>query len=209
MTEVGGAERQDVSPELSQATCDSLDDHGQVACVSHHYPPAFHAIRLVAEPFVLTHLSNRHAAGGPPSEPVQCVNGGTADQAIIRKTHVLLELLDCLVGPGAEDAVDPVWVESELTEPALEIRYVIAPHHRVAVVEEPITETVVGLHESIPGLGTADPVNHQATVALEAAQRSLSLGTELLRIPVDGVTDQSQPALEVANSVTGIAATQR
>ena len=209
MTEVGSAERQDVSSELSQAARDGLNDHRQVACVSHHDPPAFHPVRLVAEPLVLTHLSNRHTAGGPPSKPVQCVDGGTADQAIVSKTHVLLELLDCPVGPGAEDAVDPVWVEAELTEHALEIRHVIAPHHRVAVVEEPITEAVVGLHEGIPGLGTADPVNHQATVALKATQRSLSLGAELLRIPVDGVTDQGQPALEVANSVTGVAATQR
>jgi len=68
---------------------------------------------------------------------------------------------------------------------------------------------VVGLHKSAPGLGTADPVHHQATVALKAAQRSLSLGAELPRIAVDGVTDQGQPALEVANRVTGIAATQR
>ena len=209
MTEVGGTERQDVGPELAQAARDGLDDHGQVACVSHHYPPAFHPVRLVAEPFVLTHLSNRDTACGSPCEPVQRVDGGTADHAVVRKAHVLLELLDRLVGPGAEDAVDPVWIEAELTEPALEIGHVIAPHHRVAVVEEPITEAVVGLHEGIPGLGAADPVNHQATVALKAAQRSLSLSAELPRVAVDGVTDQSQPALEVANRVTGIPATQR
>jgi len=209
VTEVGGAERQDISPELAQAARHGLDDHGQVACVSHHYPPAFHPVRLVAKPFVLTHLSNCDTACGSPCEPVQRVDGGTADHAVVRKAHVLLELLDRPVGPGAQDAVDPVWVEAELTEPALEVSHVVAPHHRVAVVEEPITETVVGLHKSAPGLGTADPVHHQATVALKAAQRSLSLGAELPRIAVDGVTDQGQPALEVANRVPGIAATQR
>jgi len=54
------------------------------------------------------------------------------------------------VGPGAEDAVDPVGIEAELPEPALELRHVIAPHHRVAVVEEPVTEPVIGFDEGGP-----------------------------------------------------------
>ena len=138
---------------------------------------------------MLAYLSNRHPSGGSPGEPVQCVGGGASDHAIVRKPHVLLELLDRPVGSGSENAIDPVWVETELTEPALQFGYIIAAHHRVAVVEKPITETVVGFHESIPGLRTADSVHHQATVALKATQRSLGLGAELLGVSVDDVAD--------------------
>ena len=195
MAEVGCAERQDISPVLAQAASDRLGDYRQVARVSHHDPSAFHPVRLVSEPLVLTYLGNRDLPGGSPCEPVQRVNGRTSNHAVVRETHILLELLDRLVGPGTMDAVDPVRVETELAETALEFRHVVAPHHRVAVVEKPITETVVGLHESVPGLRTADSVNHQAPVALKAAQRSLGLGAEFLRVPVDAVTNQSKSVL--------------
>jgi len=80
----------------------------------------------------------------------RAVNGRPSDNPVVRKACILLELLDRPVGPGAEDAVDPVGIEAELPEPALELRHVIAPHHRVAVVEEPVTEPVIGFDEGGP-----------------------------------------------------------
>ena len=150
MTEVGSAERQDVRPDLAQSASDRLSNHGQLAGVSHHDALSLHAVGLVAQPLVLTHLSNRQLTGGPRREPVQGVNSGPSDHAVVGKACILLELLDCLVGPGSEDAVDPVGIEAELAQSTLELRYVIAPHHRVAVVEESITEPVIGFDERIP-----------------------------------------------------------
>ena len=158
---------------------------------------------------MLTHLSDGYLTDVSPCEPVERVSCGTSDDAIVRKAHVLLELLDRLVGSGSENAVHPVRVETELTEPTLEFRYVITPHHRIAVIEESIPEAVVGLDKGIPRLLAANPVNHQATVALKPAQRSLGLGAELLRVAVGAVADQRQPSLEVANGVTCIAAAKR
>ena len=205
MTEVGGAERQDVSPEVAQATSDGLSNDRQFARVTHHDPPSFHPVRLAAQPLVLTHLSDRHSFGGSPGESVQGVNRGTSDDAVIRKAHILLELLDCLVSTGSENSVDPVWVETELAKPALELGHVIAPHHRVAVVEEAIPEAMVGFHESVPSLRAADPVNHQPPVPLKATQRSLGLGAEFVRVSVGVVADQGQAALKIANGFAGVA----
>ena len=189
MTEVGVTERQHVSPQLPQSPRDGLGDHRQVACISYDDPPALDPVRLVTQTLVFSHLSNRHTTGCSSREPVEGVSRGTADHAVVRKPYVLLELLNRLVGPGAEDPVDPVWVEAELAELALELCHVITAHHRVAVVEEPITEPMVGFYEGVPGLGTTDPVNHQATVALKPAQRGFGLRTKVLWISVNGVTD--------------------
>ena len=150
MTEVGSAERQDVRPDLAQSASDRLSNHGQFAGVSDHDALSFHPARLVTQPLVLTHLGNRQLAGGSRCEPVQGVNGGPSDHPVVREACILLELLDRPLGPGAEDAVDPVGIEAELAESALEFRDVIAPHHRVAVVEEPITEPVIGFDEGVP-----------------------------------------------------------
>lgn len=209
MTEVGSAERQDVRPDLAQSPSDRLSNHGQFACVSHHYALSLHPVGLVAQPLVLTHLGDRQLAGGPRCESVQGVNGGPSDHPVIRKACILLELLDRLVGPGPEDAVDPVGIEAELAEPTLEFRDVIAPHHRVAVVEEPITEPVIGFDKGIPRLRAADPVNYQAAIALKATQRSLRLSAEFLWLSVGAVADQGKPALEITDGVAYITPTQR
>ena len=209
MTEVGSAERQDIRPDLAQSASDRLSNHGQFAGVSHHDALSLHPVGLVAQPLVLTHLGNRQLVGGSRCEPVQGVNGGPSDNPVAGKTCILLELLDRLVGPGPEDAVDPVGIETELAEPTLEFRYVVASHHRVAVVEEPITEPVVGFDEGVPRLRAADPVNHQAAIALKATQRRLGLGAELLGFPVGAVADQGKPALEIADGVAYITPTQR
>ena len=209
MAEIGSAERQDVRPDLAQPASDRLSNHGQFAGVSHHDALSLHPVRLMAQPLVLTHLGNRQLAGGSRCEPVQGVNGRPSDHPVARKACILLELLDRPVGPGAEDAVDPVGIEAELTESTLELRYVIAPHHRVAVVEEPITEPVIGLDEGVPRLRAADPVDHQAAIVLEATQRGLRLSAELLRFGVGAVADQGKPALEIADGVARIAATER
>ena len=150
MTEVGSAERQDVRPDLAQSASDRLGDHGQFAGVAHHDAPSLHAVGLVAQPFVLTHLGNRQLTGGSRREPVQGVDSGPSDHPVVRKACIPLELLDRLVSPGPEDAVDPVGIEAELAQSTLELRYVIAAHHRVAVVEEPIAEPVIGLDERMP-----------------------------------------------------------
>ena len=191
---------------MAQTTSDGLSDHRQFARVSHHDPPSFHTVRLVAQPLVLTDLGDRQLSGGSSGESIQGVNRGTSDNPVVRKAHVLLELLGCLMSSGSENAIDPVWVETELAEPALELGHVIASHHRVAVVEEAIAKTMVGFHEGVPSLRSADPVDHQAPVPLKATQRGLGLGAESLRIPVGAVADQGQTALEIANGVADITA---
>ena len=163
----------------------------------------------MAQPLVLSHLGNRDLSGRSPREPVQRIDCGTPDHAVVGKADILLELLDRLLSSRPENAVDPVRIEAELAEPPLELRHIIATHHRGAVVEEPITEAVVSLHESVPRLRSADPVNHQAAVTLKAAQRRLGLGAEFLSVSVGAVADQSQPALEIANGVACIAAAKR
>lgn len=209
MTEVGSAERQDVRPDLAQSASDRLSNHGHLAGVSHHDALSLHPVGLVAQPLVLTHLGNRQLSGGSRCEPVQGVDGGPSDHPVVRKACILLELLDRLVGPGPEDAVDPLRIEAELAEPTLELGYVIASHHRVAVVEEPITEPVIGFDEGVPRLPAANPVDHQAAIALKATQRSLGLGAELLRFGVGAVADQGEPALEIADGLARIAAAKR
>jgi len=194
---------------LAQPASDGLSNHGQFAGVSHHDALSLHPVGLVAQPLVLAYLGNRQLAGGSRCESVQGVDRGPSDHPVVRKACILLELLDRRVGPGPEDAVDPVGIEAELAEPALELCYVIAPHHRVAVVEEPITEPVIGFDEGVPRLRAADPVNYQAAIALEATQRSLGLGAELLGFGVGAVADQGKPALEIADRVTRITPTQR
>lgn len=158
---------------------------------------------------MLTHLGNRQLAGGSRCEPVQGINGGPSDHPVVRKACVPLELLDRGMGPGSEDAVDPVGIEAELAESTLEFRYVIAPHHRVPVVEEPITEPMIGFDEGVPRLRAADPVDYQAAIALKATQRSLSLCAELLRLAIGAVADQGKPALEIADGIARIAAAKR
>ena len=209
MTEVGSAERQDVRPDLAQSASDRLSNHGQFPGVSHHDALSLHPAGLVAQPLVLTHLGDRQLTGGSRCEPVQGVNRGPSDHPVVRKACILLELLDRLVGPGPEDAVDPLGIEAELAESTLELGYVIAPHHRVAVVEEPITEPVIGLDEGVPGLRAADPVDYQAAIALKATQRSFGLGAEVLRFPVGAVADQGEPALKIADGVARITAAKR
>ena len=113
------------------------------------------------------------------------------------------------MGPGPEDPVDPVGIEAELAESTLELCYVIAPHHRVSVVEEPVTEPVIGLDEGVPGLRPADPVDYQAAIALKATQRSLGLGAELLRFAIGAIADQGKPSLEIADGIARIAAAKR
>ncbi len=135
---------------MTQAASDSLSDDGKFTRVPYHDPSALHPVRLVAKPLVLAHLGNRDLTGSSPRQPIQRVNRGTPDYAVVRKTDILLELLNRPLSSRPKNAVDPVWVETKLAEPPLELRHIIATHHRRAVIEEPITETVVGLNEGVP-----------------------------------------------------------
>ena len=160
MAQVWGAERQHLSSDLAQATGDCLGDHWQFARVADHYASAFHPARLVSKALVLTHLGNGDLSRGASGEPVEGLDRGPPNHAVVGKADVLLELPDRGLRPRPQYSVNPVCVETELTETTLQFRHIIAAHHRGPVVEKPVAQAMVGLHEGIPGLRTADSVDH-------------------------------------------------
>ena len=206
MAQIRGAERQHLSPDVAQAASYSLCDHRELARVADDYTPALHTAGLKSEALVLTHLRDGDLGRGPSCEPLQSFDGGSSHHAVVGKADVLLELPDRGLCPRPKDAIDPVRVEAELAKATLQLRDIITAHHRGSVVEKPVSEPVVGLHESVPGVRPADTVDHQATVALELAERCFGGRAEFLMVTVGAVTDQRQPFLEVTNSLARVAA---
>ena len=138
MAQVRCAERQHLSPGLAQAAGDRLGDHGQFARVADHYASAFHPARLVSKALVLAHLGDGDFICGAPGEPVEGLDRGPPNHAVSGKAGILLELPDRGLGPRPQYPVNPVRVETELTETTLQLRHIIAAHHRGPVVEKPV-----------------------------------------------------------------------
>ena len=160
MAQVRCAERQHLGPGLAQPAGDCLGDHGQFARVTDRYAFALHLARLASEPFVLAHLGDGDFSRGASGEPVKGLDRGPPNDAVVGKADVLLELPDRGLRPRPQYPVNPLCVETELAETTLQFRHIIAAHHRGPIVEKPITQSMVGLHEGIPGLRTADSVDH-------------------------------------------------
>jgi hypothetical protein len=95
-------------------------------------------------------------------EPQELGEGRAADDAVDGEAGVALELAEGTDGGVAEDAVDPTGVEAEGAQALLQLRHVVAPQHGGPAVQEAITQPKTGLHERVPGLGAADPVDAQA-----------------------------------------------
>ena len=209
MTQIRSAERQHLSPGLAQTAGDCLCDHGQLAGVADHYASALHPAGLASKTLMLAHLGDGDLSRGSPGGPLEGLNGGPPHHAVVGKADVLLELPDRSLRPRPQDPVNPVRVEAELTEATLQLRHIVASHHRGSVVEKSVSESMVGLHEGAPRLWTADAVDHQAAVALELAQRRFGRGAEFLIVPAGAVADQRQPALKIANGLSSITASQR
>ena len=72
--------------------------------------------------------------------------------AVLGQAAVPLELEDRLFAVGAEDAVDPARVETQLAQPALQLQDVLAADHRSFQIQETITQPVAGFVEVPPGL---------------------------------------------------------
>ena len=129
-----------------------------------------------------------------------------ADHPVGRQADVLLELTSSGLCVGSEDAVHPTGVESEPAEPPLEFFYVVAAHHRGAVVKKPVAQPHFCFHQRVPGVRSADAVHHEPAVSLEVPQSSLSRRAELAVVSLGAVADESQPTLKIEHSFTMIAA---
>ena len=105
----------------------------------------------------------------PAPEPDQLGQGGATDDAVDGEAGVALELEQGAHGGVAEDAVHPPRVEAEAAQALLELGHVVTPQHGGPAVQEAVTEPKTGLHQGVPGLGTADAVHPQAPQCWKAS----------------------------------------
>ena len=100
---------------------------------------------------------------------------------------------------GSEDPVDATGVEPQHAESTLQLSDVVAPLHRAAQVQQPVTELVAGFDDRGPRLEVADAIGLEATCDLERAHgglggRAVAAVLSLARIEAS----PGQPALKVA-----------
>ena len=108
-------------------------------------------------------------------------------------------------GGVAEDAVHPARVEAQRAQALLQLRHVVTPQHGGPAVEEAVTHPETGLHQGVPGLGTADAVDAEAAQALEGLERGPGRRAEDA-VGVDGRArqDGGQAVLDVGDRVAAV-----
>ena len=109
---------------------------------------------------MLAYLCDSDLSRSRPGEPAEGFDGGPSHNAVVGKADVVLELPNRGLRPGSQYPVNPMRVETELAEATLQLRHIVAAHHGGPVIEQPVTEVVISLHEGVPGLPTADSVDH-------------------------------------------------
>ena len=105
------------------------------------------------------------------------------------------------MGVAAEDPVDPLGIEPERDELALDVGDVVAPQHGLAEVEEPIAEGEPALHERGPGVPTDFPVNLEPPRYFWNARTARGgAGTEYSKlVGIGAMADPGKPKLEIAD----------
>jgi hypothetical protein len=88
----------------------------------------------------------------------------------------------------------------------LEVRDVVTPQHRGPSVQEAVTQAKTGLHQGVPRLLPAHPVDAEATQALEGLDGGAGGGTEDA-VRVDGYAgeDRREAVLDVRDGLPAVA----
>jgi hypothetical protein len=135
---------------------------------------------------------------------------GRAARRVGDQTGIALEVDEGLRGALAEDAVNSSGVESKGAELALEISDVVTAQRGRAVVQQPVAEREAGLHQPVPRLVPAHPIDAKAASVLEGADGDLCPGTEVPEVVASAVvTERAQPPLQIADGLTGRARPER
>ena len=137
------------------------------------------------------------------------VSGGDTDELVDRprpgdavdwKLHVSLELGQGLCGGVTEDPIDSTGVEAERAQAALELGHVVAPKHRMAAVDEAVTEAQTGLNQRRPGAWPDDPVDPKPPDSLKRLDGGARRRAEVShRVGDREGGDPRQPLLQVFN----------
>ncbi len=173
---------------VGQGPPDRIGERAEPAGLADAEPPPLEPVRCLPHRFHLADHGDRGCGIGAARttrRSAAMVSGPQTPSTVM--ADVALELLERVLGAGAEDAVDPAGVEAERAEVLLELADVVAPQHRGREIEQPVTEAVAGLDERGPGLWSADPVGPQAAALLEAVHGALGRGAVGARLVAAGV----------------------
>lgn len=105
----------------------------------------------------------------PPAtlEPPEACHGLGTAHLVTDHAGVSLELTHGGLGGLSEDAVHPSRIETERSQPKLEVRNIIATNHRRPETEQPGAEVVASFDECGPGARIAFSVGIEAGSCLE------------------------------------------
>ncbi len=157
-------------------------------------------VRGVAHRLALADLGHSLAAARPRREPVERRDRLVARDAVGRQAGVRLELRQGADRGRTEDPVDAPGVEPQRAEPTLQLSDVVAPLHRAAQVQQPITELVAGFDDRGPRLQVADAIGLEARVRPGMRAPRSRWPPETTVLSVAGVeAGPGEPALKVAD----------
>lgn len=119
-----------------------------------------------------------------------------------------LKISNCPFGLRAEDAIDVARIEAEAAEALLEIGDVVAPRHRGAEVEHPVTEPICRLDQRVPRLMAYRTILHDAATGLEGAHRFDGFPVELFGIATRRETCCCESTVKVADRASVVSFAQ-
>ena len=119
-----------------------------------------------------------------------------------------LKVSNCSFGFRAKDAIDVAGIEAEAAEALLEIGDVVAPRHRGAEVEHPVTEPICGLDQRVPRVAAYRTILHDAATGLEGAHRFDGFLVELFGIATRKETGCCESTVKVADRASFVSFTQ-
>src|SRR5690606_33061930 len=157
-----------------------------------------------AKPLQLAHRLPAGPHGCSGDEP-QFGDDLGACFSIFCQVTVALEVEDGALGVGPEDTVDLPRVEAQVVEPALEFGNVVASQHRAPEEEQAVAESIPGLVQRPPGVGTDDAVGGQTAAGLELQHGTLGAGTELpAHVGFGAQPESDQTILDVPDGFAGV-----
>lgn len=162
--------------------------------------------QLLARP----HVRDELGAAVARLHSEQLANREGPDDAVDSDADVALEVDDSGCRVVAKDAVDAATVEAERAETLLELGNVVTPEHGRGPEKRPLAQPKPGLHQGIPGLGAAGPIDPEAAPMLERLDGSTGRRAEARRrILFGGEAELSQSVSQIGDGVTARALRER
>jgi len=192
------AEHHDVGSLQAERPGGRGDGGVEPAAVADGHPPTVQGAGRATELLELTNNRNRLAIGATGAETVKHQQGGWPTYSVHSEPGIALKLVEGGFGVGTKQPVHPPGVEAERTEASLQRSHVVPPQHRLALVQEAVTEAVPRFDEGRPCLGPTYAVSAQSPLSLERPYGGSGAATEACRRAGLGVEPElGQALLEV------------